>query len=603
MARRKDYKAYWCGIVRCYFVALWYNGTTFQRWASLTQLVLCALLPLAMVFPWLQINYNTGNHLERMRPTFAFIDGNGNNRLEFNELSNFFKDLNQVFFGTYFRNDAELVRAVLIDRSSPCLMSTVMSLQATCAVGDRAVCLQPDLWIAEGGNPMRDPAKLQECLVSLMDANYIGRTGDECVQTALKEDWLNPQSSTAAAACVRRTSISIEDFSLYGRHMVLGLPVDEQTMSNHCLNVSFSFLLSIYGAMTVVINVKLAPDLHEPRCHSLLKPMTDRKIAQKDFMCITTVDYWSGSGLDLGNAADPLAPPQPPQCRALAGWIEDVFEYQYLDFGCNVTCTPGGKSMMSAGCIPSQSVAARLNRHINSPFRPTCTTRIGSGVVGDDCRRYATCPSCSLPVNTSGLVADVTPRENVHPGTSGMSAIFDTMCVIGESIFIRDLRAIVKEERRRDAVALAQGQYFKSSLVEKCEEKIKTGDFADGVLTVSGDTALVTAYPDSNPGQKKKQLSCKCRVNARCTTCVSECFDAAFFLPLARTSYASTINCSRTDLVEILKRRHNSDSCVCSTSVSAARLCLQARLVSAASRGLMSINIVCKAARSCSRIH
>jgi len=34
-----------------------------------------------------------------------------------------------------------------------------------------------------------------------------------------------------------------------------------------------------------------------------------------------------------------------------------------------------------------------------------------------------------------------------------MSAIYDTMCVIGESIYIRDLRDIVKQERARDDVA------------------------------------------------------------------------------------------------------------------------------------------------------
>ena len=96
MPRRRDYRAYWFGICRCFFCALWYNGTTFQRWAVLTQLLLMILIPASVFLPWIQISYKTGNHLERMRPTFAFIDGNGNNKLEYDELSHFFKDMQQI---------------------------------------------------------------------------------------------------------------------------------------------------------------------------------------------------------------------------------------------------------------------------------------------------------------------------------------------------------------------------------------------------------------------------------------------------------------------------------------------------------------------------
>ena len=129
MPRRKDYRAYWCGFIRCFFCAVWNNGTTFQRWAIFTQFLLLAGIPGAIFAPWLEITYKTGNHLERVRPTFALIDGNGNNKLEFTELSNFFKDLNQVFFGSYFRNDAELARSLLIDRDSPCLPAALQALQ------------------------------------------------------------------------------------------------------------------------------------------------------------------------------------------------------------------------------------------------------------------------------------------------------------------------------------------------------------------------------------------------------------------------------------------------------------------------------------------
>jgi hypothetical protein len=504
-----------------------------------------------MVLPWLQISYSTGNHLERVRPTFAFIDGNANNRLEFTELSNFFSDLNQVFFGQYFRNDAELIRAVLADSSSPCLATAVSELQGKCAVGDRAACLQP---ANVAGNPMRDPVKLQDCIASLMDSQYITRTGDDCVRKELKEDWFRLESTSASATCVRRTSISIEDFSVYGRHMVLGLPQSEKRMANHCINASFTTLLSIYGVITAVITVDIARDMDSPRCHSILKPLKDRKIEPiTQFLCVTTVDFWTGRGSDLGNAVDPLKPAQPPQCRQLAAWIDQVFELNAVDFGCNVTCSPGGRAQLSDSCVPLESVGKRLNRQMNSPFRPTCSTRIGSGVVGDACPRFTTCPSCSLPVNSSAVLADTTPREHVHPGTSGMSAVYDTMCVIGESIFIRDLRRLTAAERVRDALAREQGKYFQARMTAQCETKIAAGEFANGIVTVAEATAGMSAWPDDNNGRKLDKLTCECRVNGKCSTCISECVDSAFKLPAARTAYRSEISCNRSDLNEMTR--------------------------------------------------
>ena len=555
MPRRKDYRAYWCGFIRCFFCAVWYNGTTFQRWAIFTQFLLLGGIPGAIFAPWLEISYKTGNHLERVRPTFSFIDGNGNNKLEFAELSNFFKDLNQVFFGSYFRNDAELARSVLIDRDSPCLLAALLALQSTCGIGDRAVCLQADNWIIEGNNPTRNPVKMQKCLESLMDSNYVERTGDDCVLRAMKDDWLSPDSKSQSAACVRATSIDIEEFSLFGRHMVLGLPESEKSVANHCINATFTSYFSIYGLLSVIINVKLADDMSEPRCHSVLKPLKDRNIQQKDFLCITAIDYWGQNAVDLGNSVDILKPPVPPQCRGLAEWIDDVFQKQYEDFGCNVTCTPGGKAELSAGCVPSESAGKRLNRAVNSPYRPTCSTRIGTGIIGDACPRYATCPSCSLATNHSGLVPEVTAKEHVHPGTSGMSAIYDTMCVIGESVYIRDLRRVVKVERARDDRARQQGLVFQSKLVASCEQKILKGEYAEGELTVTESTKLMTAYPDSNPGRKLKgdELSCTCRVNRQCETCIKDCVDKVFFIPASRSTYTTSINCSRSDLNQVMR--------------------------------------------------
>lgn len=96
-----------------------------------------------------------------------------------------------------------------------------------------------------------------------------------------------------------------------------------------------------------------------------------------------------------------------------------------------------------------------------------------------------------------------------------MSAVYDTMCVIGESVYIRDLRKIVKVERARDDRALEQGLVFRSKLVASCQEKIRKGDYAEGELTVTESTKLMSAFPDSNPGRKLEgeELACTCRVN------------------------------------------------------------------------------------------
>eukprot|EP00961_Rhodomonas_salina_P053535 718129-Rhodomonas_salina.4 len=103
--RRKEYREYWCGFFRCFWCALWYNGNKFHKWTSITQIVLFVFTILAPLLPWLKISYETGNHLERVRKVFDFIDGNSNNVLEFEELSAHLKDMNFVFFGGYFRND------------------------------------------------------------------------------------------------------------------------------------------------------------------------------------------------------------------------------------------------------------------------------------------------------------------------------------------------------------------------------------------------------------------------------------------------------------------------------------------------------------------
>ena len=167
----------------------------------------------------------------------------------------------------------------------------------------------------------------------------------------------------------------------------------------------------------------------------------------------------------------------------------------------------------------------------------------------------ATCPSCSLATNHTGLVPHVTARENVHPGTSGMSAIYDTMCVIGESIYIRDLRKIVRVERARDDRARQQGLVFQSKMVASCQEKIRQGDYAEGELTVTESTKLMTAYPDSNPGRKVKgdELVCTCRVNSQCESCIKDCVGKAFFLPESRSTYTTSVDCSRSDLNQVMR--------------------------------------------------
>jgi hypothetical protein len=117
-----------------------------------------------MVLPWLSISYSTGNHLERVRMVFDFIDANGNNALEYSELNLALKDKNFVFFSSYSRTDDELIQALLADQNSGCLPQVLSTLQSTCAIGASAPCLQSSSWDAEGGNLLRSPVKLQRCV-------------------------------------------------------------------------------------------------------------------------------------------------------------------------------------------------------------------------------------------------------------------------------------------------------------------------------------------------------------------------------------------------------------------------------------------------------
>eukprot|EP00960_Hanusia_phi_P012132 353647-Hanusia_phi.AAC.1 len=222
MPRRKEYREYWCGCLKCFICALWYNGTVFHRITAITQLVLIAFTVASPFLAWLEFTYFTGNHLERVRKVFDFFDGNANNVLDFSELSVALKEVNQVFFGSYYRNDAEMIRAVLADRSSGCLETAVKSLQAKCAVGNRATCLGSAQWIGTNNQLMKDPIKLQNCIFSLMDENYLKETGDDCVSSTIKTDWLLLVPKSNEAKCVQRTEIDIQEFSLYARQLVPG---------------------------------------------------------------------------------------------------------------------------------------------------------------------------------------------------------------------------------------------------------------------------------------------------------------------------------------------------------------------------------------------
>ena len=293
MPRRKEYRELWCGCLRCFICALCHNGTVFHRVTAITQLVLIAFTVASPFLAWLEFTSFTGNHLERVRKVFDFFDANANNVVEFSELSLALKDVNQVFFGSYYRNDAEMMRAILADRSSSCLESAVKTLQSKCAVGNRATCLGSAQWIATNNQLMRDPIKLQSCIFNLMDENYVKQTGDDCVSSTIKTDWLLLTPKSKEAKCVQRTQVDIVEFSLFARQLVpgefcwiltpddlqaagAGLPESERARANHCVNMSFhSFLGS--ATLNFLIDVTLAPDAASERCHRCVESSCGRQ--------------------------------------------------------------------------------------------------------------------------------------------------------------------------------------------------------------------------------------------------------------------------------------------------------------------------------------
>jgi len=531
--RRKEYREYWCGFFRCFWCALWYNGNKFHKWTSITQIVLFVFTILAPLLPWLKISYETGNHLERVRKVFDFIDGNSNNVLEFEELSAHLKDMNFVFFGGYFRNDVEMMNALLADQSSGCLAGLAKDLQGTCALGDRAQCLQGKNWEAEGGRLMRSPAKLQRCITALMDPGYLATTGDGCVDRVVR-GWLEQGN---VHSCLRGTGVDIEEFALHARALVPGLGA-EQAAPNHCLNASLSAYLSVYGALTLRMSLTAASDAAEPRCHAF-----GGRVAPKNFTCTLLLDVWRQQGWDVAVQTG-LLNQEKQQCRDLAGYLIDVFEGQRREFGCDIQCTPEGKAVMSEGCVLKESVIERQNRYINAEFKPTCLRRVGTGIQGDPCPRDVACPACSYPRNSSGVVRDVTRNFNVHSGTSGMSAVYDTLCGVAENVYMKELMNTVRTERRLREATAAQKADFKATLTAQCAAKLRADDFAEGVISVTESTELMSSWPRDTSGMKHDTLSCSCQANVACEGCIAGCVDGAFSLPERWTKFETAANCS-----------------------------------------------------------
>jgi len=521
---------------------LWHNGGVFHRWTAFAMFSMAALTIATSIVPWLRISYQTGNHLERVRQVFNFFDGNSNNRLEFEELSTAIKDKNFIFFNAYIRNDIEMMRSLLADQNSPCIQEEMLKLQADCAVGDRAACLQPRNWELERGVFMKNPQKIQSCITGLMQQSYVDATGDDCVQRTVRT-WLTTGDGTSGEECLGRTALDINEFAMYARFLNPGLPAGEARFANHCNNMTVDMYMSVYGAMTIFFSLTNAPDVGRPRCHSYTG-----RVEPGNFSCSVVVDFWNQAAFDLPQSLDPLQ--QPERCRDMAGWLIDVFDGQRIEFGCDIQCTPDGRSVLSAGCVKGDAANLRENRYVNSPFNPTCRTRVGFGTAGDPCASGELCPSCSYPVNQSGIVKDVSPNKQAHMGTSGFSANFDTLCALMQIKFVEELVASVRRERANRVVAEGEKEALEGVLVAQCVQKKTDGDFAGGVIELQASTEGMTKWP-STPNNV---FHCRCSVNDECPVCVGACADVGFSWPEADPSYDSTFDC--TDIPQTVTSTH-----------------------------------------------
>lgn len=148
------------------------------------------------------------------------------------------------------------------------------------------------------------------------------------------------------------------------------------------------------------------------------------------------------------------------------------------------------RAQLSAGCVESPLVRQRENRYVNSPFHPTCKLRNGTGAAEDDCIFDQTCPSCSYPVNHSSVLNDVSAIKNAHSGTSGFSAVYDTMCGLTQLSFVSDLITAVRDERAIKAVALTESAALSKVMLTQCNSKRASGDFANGVIKLKVPTAV-----------------------------------------------------------------------------------------------------------------
>jgi hypothetical protein len=263
------------------------------RFVTVAQIMVLIFTVISPVLPWLKISYSTGNHLQRVAKVFEFFDSNANNVLDYTELNLALKDKNFVFFDVYTTTNSELIQALLADQSNSCLFGVISSLQSRCAIGESAACLQPENWATENGNFMQNPKKLQQCILSLMESAYISSTGDSCTKT-LVDKWLTSSDTSSERQCLLATSIDMTEFARHARQLIPGLPADELDAPNHCINASVDMYLSIYGSLTVEMSLTTAYDADKPRCHSALA-----SAPPKNFTCITVLDFFSGTGLDL----------------------------------------------------------------------------------------------------------------------------------------------------------------------------------------------------------------------------------------------------------------------------------------------------------------
>ena len=136
----------------------------------------------------------------------------------------------------------------------------------------------------------------------------------------------------------------------------------------------------------------------------------------------------------------------------------------------------------------------------------------------------------------------MSPRFKAHSGTTGLSAVYDTMCTLQSSLFLKQISDKVVTERAAEGTRYSERASLVTSMIKACSAAKQAGQYTDNNIQVDQPASMVPSW-GLGAGSS---LTCSCSVNDDCGRCVTSCINQALPLQLSPVGYASNFSCSST---------------------------------------------------------